>query len=411
MQVTMGPDGFLATEEVADYAAHVILSDYLRARQETGGTALERVLPRLRKELSKRELVSLIRAIHARIAWIASEERALSEPRRWQEFLAQLLRNLYAPSLPFEEADLIRLLEGHRRYSMLWSFGPEELVGAFLATRDLSPALANELRRFQAELKGGSGQGKYQSQASYQSAVQQVHMMLWHDEGDALDPARCWSDLVRGDLRAMTGAGKAAWKALFRHIKGNAPAKPSPSWRKEGEKRLAAIGLDEFRERFTAWLAPFESGAPQALSVAGSHVLRGLLWYAALAGDPRIAATALVLLDAKWKAKRNVDKAMVALVAVLETLAPAEAWPALVRLQQQWPTTSGQIERLLKKIAAALGIGEEELAARGLLHERDLDAATAKIMVRLNNGPIMVRQRRGRESASASVRRFRLQRR
>src|SRR5579864_1595922 len=229
MQVTMGPDGFLATEDVADYAAQVILSDYLRERQETGGAALERILPRLRKELGKRELVSLIRAIHARIAWIVSEERSLSEPRRWQEFLAQLARNLYAPNLPFEEADLIRILEGHRRYSMLWSFGPEELVGAFLAMRDLSPALANELRRFQAELKGGSGQGKYQNQASYQSAAQQVHMMLWHDEGDALDPARCWSDLVRGDLRAMPGPRKAAWKTLFRHIKGNAPAKPSPS--------------------------------------------------------------------------------------------------------------------------------------------------------------------------------------
>jgi hypothetical protein len=396
MQVTMGPDGFLATEDVADYAAHVILSDYLRERQEKGGEALQRTVPRLRKELGKRELVSLIRAAHARIAWIASEERALSEPRRWQEFLAQLVRNVYAPSLPFEEADLIRLLEGHRRYSMLWSFGPEELLGAFLATRDLSPALANELRRFQAELKGGSGQGKYQREASYQSAVQQVHMMLWRDEGDALDLARCWSDLVRGDLRAMEGARKAAWKALFRHIKGNAPAKPSPSWRKEAEKRLAEVGLDEFRERFSAWLAPFEHGEAQTLSVAGSHVLRGLLWYAALTNDPRLAATALVLLDATWKAKRNVDKVMVALVSVLETLAPAEAWPALVRLQQQWPTSSGQVERLLKKIAAGLGIGEAELAERGLLRERDLDAATAKIMERLNKGPIMVRQPRGR---------------
>jgi hypothetical protein len=396
MQVTMGPDGFLATEDVADYAAHVILSGYLRERQAAGGEALERILPRLRKELGKRELVSLIRAIHVRIAWIAGEERALFEPRRWQEFLAQLARNLYAPNLPFEEADLIRLLEGHRRYSMLWSFGPEELVGAFVATHDLSPALGNELRRFQVELKGGSGQGKYQSQASYQSAVQQVHMMLWHDEGDALDPARCWSDLVRGDLRAMTGARKAAWKALFRHIKGNAPAKPSPSWRKEAEKRLADLGLDEFRERFSAWLAPFGRGEPQTLGVAGSHVLRGLLWYAALTGDPRLAATATVLLDAKWKAKRNVDKVMVALVVVLETLAPAEAWPALVRLQQAWPTTSGQIERLLKKIAADLGIGEEELAARGLLRERDLDAATAKIMEKVNKGPIMVRQPRER---------------
>src|SRR5215469_5274783 len=206
MQVTMGPDGFLATEDVADYAAHVILSDYLRERQEKGGEALERIVPRLRKELGKRELVSLIRAIHARIAWIASEARALSEPGRWQEFLAQLARSLYAPNLPFEEADLIRMVEGHRRYVALWSFGAEELVGAFLATHDLSPDLGNELRRFQAELKGGGGQGRYLSQASYQSAAQQVHMMLWHDEGDALDPTRCWSDLVRGDLRAMVGA-------------------------------------------------------------------------------------------------------------------------------------------------------------------------------------------------------------
>lgn len=396
MQVTMGPDGFLATEDVADYAAHVILSDYLRERGEKGGEALERILPRLRKELGKRELVSLIRAIHARIAWIASEERGLSEPRRWQEFLAQLARNLYAPNLPFAEADLIRLLEGHRRYSMLWSFGPEELVGAFLATRDLSPDLANELRRFQVELKGGSGQGKYQSQSSYQSAVQQVHMMLWHDEGDALDSARCWSDRVRGDLRAMTSPRKAAWKALFRHIKGNAPAKPSPSWRKEAEKRLGAVGLDEFRERFFTWLAPFERGEPQSLSVAGSHVLRGLLWYAALTNDPRVAASALVLLDAKWKAKRNVDKVMVALVSVLETLAPTEAWPVLLRLQQQWPTTSSQIERLLRKIAAELGIGEDELAARGLLRERDLDAETAKIMARAIMGAVMMRQPRER---------------
>jgi hypothetical protein len=287
-------------------------------------------------------------------------------------------------------------VEGHRRYVALWSFGAEELVGAFLATHDLSPDLGNELRRFQAELKGGGGQGRYPSQASYQSAVQQVHMMLWHDEGDALDPGRCWSDLVRGDLRAMLGPRKAAWKALFRHIKGNAPAKPSPSWRKEAEKRLAALGLDEFRERFFAWLAPFERGEPQSLSVAGSHVLRGLLWYAALANDPRVVATALTLLDAKWKAKRNVDKTMVALVSVLETLAPAEAWPALARLQQRWPTTGGQIERLLKKIAGELGIGEAELAERGLLQERDISADVEKYMARLNKRPIMVRQPRER---------------
>src|SRR5262249_41836079 len=115
------------------------------------------------------------------------------------------------------------------------------------------------------------------------------------------------------------------------------------------------------------WLEPFKSGEPQRLSVAGSHVLRGLLWYTALTRDPDLAEATLVLLDAPWKAKRNLDKVMVALVSVLETLPPVAAWPSLLRLQQEWPTSSGQIERLLEETAAELGITEEELRARALL--------------------------------------------
>src|SRR5262249_59684647 len=78
----------------------------------------------------------------------------------------------------------------------------------------------------------------------------------------------------------------------------------------------------------------------------------------------------LVLLDAPWKAKRNLDKVMVALVSVLETLPPVAAWPSLLRLQQEWPTSSGQIERLLEETAAELGITEEELRARAILQPK-----------------------------------------
>jgi hypothetical protein len=46
-----------------------------------------------------------------------------------------------------------------------------------------------------------------------------------------------------------------------------------------------------------------------------------------LINDPAVASVALTLLDATWKAKRNVDKVMVALVGVLEMLPPPEAWP------------------------------------------------------------------------------------
>ena len=327
VQVTIGPDGFVANSEMGNYAAHARLTEYLQERQADGGKALERVLPRLRKQLSKSELVALIRAIHARITWIAEHDGELSDPGRWQEFLAQLARNLYSPRLPFDAADLIVLLIGHREHRALRSFGPEELLVAFVEMHDLTPALADELRRFQADLRGKPGGMKYQSQAGYQVAVAHVHMLLWHDENDPLDPSRCWSDVVRRDLRDMRGKQRTHWKALFRHIKGNAPAKPAKGWIKEAEKHLTQVTHQDFMDRLGVWLAPLRSGEAQPLSVAGSHVLRGLLWYAALTKDPRLGAIVLTLLDACWKAKRNVDKAMIALVGVLEAMPPVEAWP------------------------------------------------------------------------------------
>ncbi|MBV9152219.1 MAG: hypothetical protein JO204_10645 [Alphaproteobacteria bacterium] len=233
---------------------------------------------------------------------------------------------------------------------------------------------------------------KYQNQSGYQVAVAHVHMLLWHDEHDPLDPARCWSDIVRGDLRSMSEAQRAAWKALFRHIKGNTPAKPAKGWITEAEKRLAQVGHQNFLDCLNAWLAPFQSAHPQALSVAGSHVLRGLLWYAALTQDPGLGAVVLTLLDAKWKAKRNVDKVMVALVNLLEAMPSTEAWPLLLRLQQEWPTSSVQVERLLKKTAETFGITEIELKERALLKPKlDLTERTARIVEKLNEGGVMIR--------------------
>ncbi len=398
MQVIAGPDGYVATTEAADYPFQVILTEHLSDRKTTGDGALERVLPKLRKTLGKKDLVALIRAIHERIGWHAAHEAELAHGPRWQVCLAQLARNLYAPALPFAEADLIALLESHRKHSSLWSFGPEELLGAYLEPNDLSPALAGELRRYQADLIGSPGGMKFQSQASYQSAVQQVHMLLWWDESDALNAAECWSDRVRADFRAMTGDRRARWRGALGHIKANSSAKPSPAWLKGAAQHLAGLGADEFRDRFVAWFQPFAGDEPQRLSVAGSHVLRGLLWYAGVARDAALAGPALALLDTRWKAKRNVDKAMVALTAVLETLPEVEAWPSLLRLQTEWPTTSGQVERLVKKMATDRGMSEEELRRQEVLKPpHDPKAHAEKIMRRLNETGLILRRRNPQE--------------
>jgi hypothetical protein len=84
---------------------------------------------------------------------------------------------------------------------------------------------------------------------------------------------------------------------------------------------------------------------------------------------------------------------MVSLVSVLETLPPVTAWSSLLRLQQEWPTSSVQVERFLKKTAAELGITEEELKARALLKPKlDPDEYAARLMEGIKIARAMVRR-------------------
>ncbi|MBV9016738.1 MAG: hypothetical protein JO058_13890 [Alphaproteobacteria bacterium] len=98
--MAVGPDGFVATSVAPDYAPQLLLTEYLRERQNVGDKALADALPRLRKALKKPELARLIGAIHTRIAWIAEHEAELSEPFRWQTFLAQLARTCIRRAYP-----------------------------------------------------------------------------------------------------------------------------------------------------------------------------------------------------------------------------------------------------------------------------------------------------------------------
>jgi len=84
-------------------------------------------------------------------------------------------------------------------------------------------------------------------------------------------------------------------------------------WARQAEPVLDAVGLDDFREQIHNWFAPFRSGEALPLSVAGSHVIKGFIWFCAVAQDDDLKECCLWLLDAKWRQKRNTEKVMVAL--------------------------------------------------------------------------------------------------
>lgn len=305
-----GPDGFLLSANDPLYTAHVRLNDYLLA-EEQRNPALVPFDAAIWQKLPKRQLVDQVRAVLERLAWLDRHDAELENAHLARLRLGTLLRVLHNKKLPYTEPDLRILLDlTTPLLGRIAPYGPVERVVEYLKTNDLTPEVCRSLRNFQANLR----EEMSISQASMQSLRQQLHMLLWMDEWEQLDPTRCWSDCVRRDFRSMTGDRRVNWRALLKHLRGNAPVRMPAGWARQAELRLAAVGVEDFQEQMRTWFAPFRSGEPLPLSVAGSHVLKGLIWFSAVARDEEIKECALWLLDVKWKQKRNTEKAMVALM-------------------------------------------------------------------------------------------------
>ncbi|HEX5235782.1 MAG TPA: hypothetical protein VFW25_10685 [Silvibacterium sp.] len=309
-------------------AAHERLNDFLIAEEQRNpATPAFDVSPW--RKLPKRELPQQTLAVLRRIRWLDQHDTELEDAHKSRITFARLLRVLYGISAEFAEPELVSIIEATTELlGRIAPYGPIDRITDYLKRSDLTPELCRALRAFQANLR----EEMSESQASMQSLRQTLYMLLWMDEWEPLDPARCWSECVRRDFRQMTGEQRLKWRALLKHLRGNAPVRMPRGWARDARPLLDAVGLDDFQEKIESWFAPFRSGQALPLSVPGSHVLKGLIWYCGVAGDERVKACALWLLDAVWRQKRNTDKSMVALTV--------------------------------------LGISREELEARNLIKER-----------------------------------------
>jgi hypothetical protein len=304
-----GPDGFLLSTADPLRDAHLLLNDYLLAEEEREKSAAPFNSAKWRK-VHKRQIIDLIQAALYRLAWLDQHDAELENAHRARIRLSTLLRVLYSIKVPCTELELRFLLDlTSPLLGRIAPYGPVDRVLEYLKINDLTPELTLALRNFQANLQVEMSV----SQASMQSLRQCLHMLLWLDEWEQLDPARCWSECIRRDFRAMTGERKVKWRVLMKHFRGNAPVRMPAGWARDAEPLLAAVGLNDFREQIYLWFAPFCSGEKLPLSVAGSHVLKCLIWYCAVARDEDLKECCLWLLHVQWKQKRNTEKAMVAL--------------------------------------------------------------------------------------------------
>lgn len=303
-----GPDGFLVSPDDPLRAAQLRLNDYLLGEEQRAPNAPFDMS--VWRKLPKREIAGQIEGTLRRLRWLDQHDAELENAHLARLRLGGLLRALYTMKAPYTERDLRTLLDlTVPLLGRIGPYGPVEHVGTYLQGNDLTLELCASLRRFQSNLR----EEMSTSQASMQSLRQQLHMLLWLDEWEPLDPARCWSECVRRDFRNFSGERRAKWRALLKHIRGNAPVRMPAGWAREAQPLLGAVGIDDFREQVHIWFAPFRSGEPLPLSVAGSYVIKGLIWFCAVAAQHDLKECCLWLLDAKWKQKRNTEKVMVAL--------------------------------------------------------------------------------------------------
>jgi hypothetical protein len=303
-----GPDGFLIAPGDPLREEHHRIDEYLLQEEQQGtrGTAETRPW----KKLAKGGMASQIEAVLRRLRWLDLHDSELDKAHEPRTRLRPLLRGLYKIKVTYTEPQIRTLLDlTVPLLGRIEPYGPVELVGDHLKSNDLTPELCGSLRTFQQSLR----EEMSINQASMTSLRQQLHMLLWLDEWDPLDPARCWSECVRRDFREFSGERRMKWRALFKHFKGNAPVNMPPAWGREAAVRISAVGLEDFREQVQVWFAPFRSGEPLPLSVAGSHVLKGFTWYSAVSQDEELKETCLWLLESKWRQKRNTEKVMTAL--------------------------------------------------------------------------------------------------
>lgn len=214
----------------------------------------------------------------------------------WRCRLISILHHLYALRLPFTASELCRLIDSRHGAAPPIS----HLVEHF-RSRELTPEICAALRRRHGAYI--TRIGRVYTHAAVQNDLQLLDMLLWHDEWDQIDLAACWSQRVRRDYRAMFGERRQHWVSLLRHIRGDAGSKPPKAWVREAQGRLAVVGIEDFRATIGDWFGCFRCAEPLRLSVVGSHVLKGLLWYCAVARDPAVTAAALPILDAAWKPK------------------------------------------------------------------------------------------------------------
>jgi hypothetical protein len=236
----------------------------------------------------------------------------------------------------------------------------------------------------------------------------------------------CWGQRIRSDVRQMTPASRVAWMAMLENITLAKSRKPARAWEKRARTALAGVSAEEFRHRVRQWFEPFRAGEALHLTVCGRDVLRCLMWYALLAGDPQVDEAVGWFASAEWRNKRDQSCSETLLPAfvyvmgerseelahqALETLhrkgkvhlrgkllqaylelcARLGRTPAVQAVQEPTPTVpTGVLASIVKRFgdASKIRMENDRLVVSGIREIYEIDVLESRIVRRSDGRPV-----------------------
>ena len=212
---------------------------------------------------------------------------------------------------------------------------PIKLAEASFTDTSYTPEFFQALRTYRDRLAGLNS-------AEVTRVRGEIAIILWRDPKEPLCPRNCLSAGIRDGYFALDSARQNQWSQLLRYVDRTARRRPGQGWTRQACLALNHLGSDAFAQELGQWLKIPAGQVP--LSTGGRHVLKTIIWFAALTNSNRLDNLLPRLIDIQYAKPEAAVHLIYAIGYWLESRPNAFADEHRKRLREKWPIAGSRVQ-------------------------------------------------------------------
>lgn len=168
-----------------------------------------------------------------------------------------------------------------------------------------------------------------------------IAFLLWQDLEEPLIPRNCLSQCIRSGLSQLSGPEQGLWFGLLKHTDRTARRKPDRKWIKAASQSLSRLPPGTVSQRLLEWLNIENS--PISLSTGGRHVLKSLIWCAALEDSNSLDQLLPQLIECSFSDPVAALHLIYAVNYWLDSRPPKLSEPCRRQILERWPVAASRL--------------------------------------------------------------------